>query len=143
MRRSGNGIPVEERPGEAGERIVEREEPEIACFFCEPVTSEVGSLRRRRVGPCEPRQKGGNAQVRCEACAASLANGIMLVQVDDAKTVSPEAPFRTGNAAVVTEKGIRECIHPAELVDRVLKERFAFVPLESWEKLGLDRHFGQ
>lgn len=54
------------------------------------------------------------------------------------KYVGPtDNPCRTGGWVVVAEKFIKRVIHPPELVEHMLQTRFAFVPDEAWNKLGL------
>lgn len=46
-------------------------------------------------------------------------------------------PYRTGGWVVVAEKFVKRVICPSELVDHMLKVRFAFMPDEVWDNLGL------
>ena len=66
-----------------------------------------------------------------------MEQGIILVSVRDGE--EGENPFRTGAFVVVRERLIREAIQPQEVVDHVLKARFAFIPDDAWDKLGLPR----
>ena len=48
-------------------------------------------------------------------------------------------PFRTGGWWVVRDGLITDIISPAELADKILKARFAFIPDDVAESLGLPR----
>lgn len=48
-------------------------------------------------------------------------------------------PFRSGCWVVVAEQFITRVIHPPELVEHMLKVRFAFVPDAAWDRLGLPK----
>lgn len=48
-------------------------------------------------------------------------------------------PYRTGGFCVMSEAFVKRVVRPQELVDHMLKARFAFVPDTVWDKLGLPR----
>lgn len=74
----------------------------------------------------------------CPVCAARMAEGVILIEVDEGRSLDPRPPFRTGNFAVVAEEGIRRCLDSPELVAGVLAARCAFVPRQAWKALGLE-----
>jgi len=50
-----------------------------------------------------------------------------------------KAPWRTGRLVVVSEDFVRRAFCPDQMVDRLLRQRVAFIPIEAFERLGLDQ----
>lgn len=49
----------------------------------------------------------------------------------------PNNPYRTGGWAVVREEFLRRVLTPGDTLNAVIEKRFAFIPSEAWEMLGL------
>ena len=66
-----------------------------------------------------------------------MQEGILLIEVEDWGGGPPGEPRRTGRSACVAESGIRRCVHPPELADHTVRQRFAFVSQAAWKSFGL------
>lgn len=64
-----------------------------------------------------------------------MAAGVMLLSTRDGE--SGDNPYRTGRMAVVKDDAIRRMIGNAELLEQILKCRFAFVEDSVWHAAGL------
>lgn len=106
------------------------------CFYCNEAKNEIilaGYLR----GDAEaPRAAVWNMEP-CDKCEEWMKQGIILVSTREGET--GDNPYRTGGWAVVRDEAIESMINPPELVTSILRARFAFVPDDAWEALGLPR----
>lgn len=75
----------------------------------------------------------------CDECKGWMEQGIILISVDEAKTVDRQNPYRTGGFVVLKEEAVRKIFSPPELVENICKTRMAYMPDETWDKLGLPR----
>lgn len=73
----------------------------------------------------------------CDECKEHMAQGVVLISVDEARSTDMKNPYRTGGWCVVTDDMIERLIEPAELREAILRQRVAFLPDEAWEMLGL------
>lgn len=104
------------------------------CFFCgEPA----GVLLDRRLKPTLPHNVGAIDREPCQKCKDFMAQGVILISVDESKTDDPGNPYRTGGFAVVKAEVVTRIVQPPELAAAILKQRVAFVPDEVWNRLGL------
>lgn len=104
------------------------------CFFCGKPKNEV-VLPGELPGDAEAPQHVVWDYTPCEQCAAWMKRGVILVSVRDGE--SGGNPYRTGNYVVADEEAIRRVFEPAEMVERVLAARFAFVEDTAWAAAGL------
>ena len=107
------------------------------CFFCGEEKNQI-ILAGRLQGDVEAPKKKAWDYEPCEKCAEYMKQGVILVEVQDAK-VGEDAPCRTGAFVVITEEGIRRMIKSPAFADEILAKRFAYVPTEAWTALGLPR----
>jgi hypothetical protein len=107
------------------------------CFFCGEAKGIVlcGLLPEDKEAP---RMMCLN-QEPCDACAEEMRTGVMLIEVDEAKSPDLQNPSRTGLRAVVKEELMRVVVDDPTLLDAILSKRMAFLPIEAWTKLGLPR----
>ena len=109
------------------------------CFVC---MKDVGVVLFGRLrGDVEaPRQVclGPNSPP-CRECQEHMRKGVILVSVDEAKSVDLQNPWRTGGWVVVREAFVKRVFRPSELVETVLRRRMAFMPDETWDLLELPR----
>lgn len=75
----------------------------------------------------------------CSECKDWMAQGIILISVDEEKSEDLQNPWRTGGWIVVKEGAVRRMIDSPELLERVLEQRVAFLPDDAWDMLGLPR----
>lgn len=112
------------------------------CFYC---GQEKGDI----VLPGRIRRKGTQEDVEaprravwddepCAGCRAMMKQGIMMCEVDEARTTDINNPHRTGCMVVITDEAA-ERIFEGEFRDRILKTRFCFVPTDVWDRLGIPR----
>lgn len=114
--------------------------PSIAvCFYCGEDTGEIilAGLMRGGHDPEAPRQAVWN-RVPCDKCKALMAQGVMLIEADDAKTTDPQNPYRTGHMTVIKEEAVRR-LFKADAAEGLLKSRVAFLSIEAWDLMGIPR----
>lgn len=127
------------------------------CFFCMEAKEVVllGAMspqrRERLFGPghedysdtpnsaAAPRQAVYNREP-CAKCAEYMKQGIILISADPDKS-EDNNPWRTGGWCVVKEEFVQrlKSLMQAELVDRSLECRFAFIEDQVWDSLKLPR----
>ena len=109
----------------------------MLCFYCgESVGVAVpGMMKGDRKAP----DRAAWDDTPCDKCAGLMKDGIMLIEVDDAKSIEQKTPWRTGQMCVLKEDAIRRAVTPDTLADDIIKARVAFLPIEVWDKLGLPR----
>lgn len=105
------------------------------CYYCNKENGEV-ILPGRLKGDVEAPRAAVWHKQPCEECAGWMAKGIILISVRDDADPSDENPYRTGGWSVVTEEAIRRMLDSG-LAERLCSCRYAFVPDEAWEALGL------
>lgn len=113
--------------------------PSIAvCFYCGEDTGEIILAGLMRGGDrAAPRSAVWN-KVPCPKCTASMTQGVMLIEADEAKTTDEQNPHRTGHMAVITEEAVRRMFN-AEAAANLLKSRVAFLSIEAWDLMGIPR----
>ena len=75
----------------------------------------------------------------CTKCEGWMKAGIIILEVDEAKTDDRENPYRTGSLWVVTDEYISRILNDSNLRNYVLKSRMAYLPIEVTTMLGLGR----
>lgn len=73
----------------------------------------------------------------CDECKGFMEQGVILVSVRDEE--QSENPYRTGGWVVLKAEAVQKIIQPPELVQHILERRFAFVPDDAWDMIGLPR----
>ena len=103
--------------------------PSIACcFFCGKEKNEIIFFGRLKDDQEAPRGAVINREP-CDECAELMTRGVMLIQcTGDEK--------RTGKIVVLKVELIGRIIHD-DLAKHILNVRFAFVPIETWNAIGL------
>ena len=107
------------------------------CFFCLRETGEVALLGRLPGDAEAPRHAVLDHQP-CNECKKWMEKGIILISVSNS-TQSGDNPERTGGWCVVKDEALRDIIQTPEVLIDILKKRFAFVPDEVWDAMGLPR----
>lgn len=113
--------------------------PSVAqCFFCMEDKNEVVLFGMLRGDVEAPRQACIDYEP-CDKCAAIMQAGIILVSVraGEEQKEDNKNPYRTGGWVALKEEALRRIITPPEVVDHILRTRFAFVPDDAWVRLGL------
>ena len=108
------------------------------CYYCLEDKNEI-LLPGRLPGDVEAPQGAVWNKVPCDTCRGLMEQGILLISVDEAKSLDKGNPWRTGGWVVVREEVVRRLVQPPELVEAICKQRVAFVPDDAWDKLGLPR----
>lgn len=119
------------------------------CFFCQEDKNEIilwGQLnaeQRKALGAhngCAP-HKLCIDRAPCNKCKEYMAQGIILISVDEEKSAKDiNNPWRSGAWLVVKEDAVKRFgIEPPELLEDILTKRVAFIPDDAWDKLGLPR----
>jgi len=81
-------------------------------------------------------QIGVTNMAPCSKCAGYMKQGIILISCkDDGDTKNP---YRTGGWLVIKEEALGKVID-IKLFEQLQINRFAFVPDDAWDKLGLPR----
>lgn len=83
------------------------------------------------------RQIGVISMEPCDKCKEYMQQGVLLISVKD--ETNEKNPYRTGGWVVVKDHAIRKMVQPEALQEHILKARFAFVPDQAWDALGLPR----
>jgi len=108
------------------------------CFYCMGDKNEVilfGKLK----GDAEAPRKACIDMEPCEECAGHMEAGIILVSVDKHKTDDIENPYRSGGWVVVKDEAVQRWGIDSGDEAAILARRFAFVPDETWDMIGLPR----
>ena len=72
----------------------------------------------------------------CDKCKGLIADGVFLIEVDEAKTSDMKNPWRTGRLCVLRDEAIRR-IFDEESAEAACKKRVAFIEIEAYEAIGL------
>jgi len=111
------------------------------CFFCGGDKNEIvipGLMKGDREAP---RKAVWNMEP-CDQCAHFMTQGVILIEVDEAKTTDRANPYRAGGWLVVKDHVITGTVNSPELAASILEKRVAFIPTDAWDKLGLPRGEG-
>ena len=111
------------------------------CFFCVKPKNEV-ILAGYIKGDAEAPSNAVWDRNPCDTCAEYMSLGIILVSVKDGKDHPQGNPYRTGGWVVVTEDAMRRILIIPQFADEIARVRFAFVPDQIWDRIGLPRHSG-
>lgn len=110
------------------------------CYFCGKI-NEI--LLDRRLRNTLHSNMGVMNMRPCNECAGYMKQGILLMSIaddtteEDMKGPIPN-PYRTGGWVVVRQEVV-ERMMDGKFLDFALKNRFAFITDEAWDKLGLPR----
>jgi hypothetical protein len=117
------------------------------CFFCNRDKNEIllfGKMKPLKdvdgyVLDHDPEAPRGMVLDKepCDECGALMGRGIILVSVRDGE--QGNNPYRTGGWVVAKDDLVERMVTTKELADRILKSRFAFIPDEVWDVVGLPR----
>ena len=106
----------------------------IRCYFCgEPK----GIMMNTKLSP-DLAKKVEEAHDKvvdmepCEKCKEWMKQGIILIGVRD-----DDKEYRTGRFAVVSETAIKKILEGTEMLEPVLRHRFAFIDETTWHAVGL------
>lgn len=103
------------------------------CFFChEPKDIVMDTRLRKRFD----RLVGVADMNPCQKCKEYMQQGIIMISARD-DDIGNQNPYRTGGWAVVSEEVLSKIITPPELLEKILKARFCFVPDTAWKNLRL------
>jgi hypothetical protein len=108
------------------------------CFFCNEQKNEVvlpGYMGRG--DPEAPRAAVWDMNP-CDKCAGYMKQGVILISINESQTTDPKNPYRTGGWCVVKDAAIERMLEEVA-AKGILEARFAFVPDEVWDALGLPR----
>lgn len=107
------------------------------CFFCGEEKGLVlpGMLK----GDVEAPREAAWSKEPCDQCKGWMEKGVMLVEVNEELTTDRQNPWRTGRLVVVADAFVSRVFQPQGMVDRILKSRVAFITIETYERLGLDK----
>lgn len=106
----------------------------MLCFYCGEA-SGVALLGRLRDDEAAPRQ-GVYDMEPCPTCKEYMAQGVILIGVDEKLSTDTQNPYRTGRFAVMKDDAVRRLFTP-ETVDVLLKKRCGFLTNEVWDLLGI------
>lgn len=107
------------------------------CFFCLKDKNMV-ILPGRLKGDAKAPYGAVWDMEPCDECREHMKMGIILISCKDPSPGKGNNPYRTGGWVVVAEDYIRRAITP-ELAQIICESRFAFVPDDAWDKMGLPR----
>ncbi len=107
------------------------------CFFCNQPKNEILLLGLIRDGDREAPRNAVFDREPCDNCKQHMQAGVILVSTKNGET--GDNPYRTGGWVVVTEAFIKRIVTPESLAQQILKSRFAFIPDETWDQIGLPR----
>ena len=106
----------------------------IRCYFCgEPK----GIMMNTKLSPNlakkveEAHDKVVDMEP-CDKCKEWMKQGIILIGVRD-----DDKEYRTGHFAVVSETAIKKILEGTEMLEPVLRNRFAFIDETTWRAVGL------
>jgi len=107
------------------------------CYYCNE-DKNLLILVGRLPGDAEAPQGRVWDKEPCDKCQEWMKQGIILVSVDESKTEDRGNPWRTGGWVVIREEAFRR-MFSGDIVERVCKSRFCFVPDEVWDQVGFER----
>ena len=109
----------------------------MQCFYC---MRDVGvALLGKLPDDAEAPRRICLNKEPCDECKKFMKAGIILISVRDDCKEGDDDPYRTGAWVVVKEEALRRVVTTPDLVDHICKVRFAFMPDEAWDGLGLPR----
>jgi hypothetical protein len=108
------------------------------CFVCLKDVGVVlfGKLRGDQEAPRRVCLDGSP----CSECEGYMKMGVILISVrapSPGEDVDESNPYRTGGWVVVKDQAVKRLELPAELEERILAQRMAFIPDDAWYMLGL------
>jgi len=107
------------------------------CYFCLEPKNEV-VLAGRMKGDVEAPRDAVWDMEPCDQCVEYMEQGVILISVNESQTTDPRNPYRTGGWVVIKDAAIERMLE--EVAARgILESRFAFVPDQVWDALGLPR----
>ena len=111
------------------------------CFFCNEQKNEIvllGAQGQRVTGHKDASQAGPLVldHAPCQKCEDLMKQGILLISAKDGE--ESDNPYRTGGWCVIKEDAFKK-VFTGDIVEKVMKCRFAFVPDEVWDGVGLPR----
>lgn len=107
------------------------------CYYC---GDDTGVVIGRRPKMEELPKRAVYSKMPCPECEEHMRQGVIMIEVDEAKTTDPKNPYRTGNFVVVAEAAIRRAFGEfGEAQQILLDKRVAFLDTETWDYLGLPR----
>lgn len=110
----------------------------VVCFYCQKDRGDI-ALFGRLPGDAEAPRRGVIAMDPCDECKGYMKQGIILISYDEAKTTDKKNPYRSGGWCVLKEEAVKRMFKEGELLDAVLKCRFAFMDDQTWDHIGLPR----
>jgi CRISPR/Cas system-associated protein Cas10 (large subunit of type III CRISPR-Cas system) len=111
------------------------------CFYCGGDKNELiipGLMKGDREAP---RKAVWNMEP-CDQCKHFMEQGVILIEVDEAKTTDRKNPYRAGGWCVIKDEAIARVITDEAMREHVLKARVAFLPTEVWDHIGIERGQG-
>ena len=84
-----------------------------------------------------PRQVCLN-QEPCDECKGLMAQGIILISIDEKRSTDKSNPYRTGGWVVIREEFVKKAF-PEDIQEQVINKRVCFLPDEVWDHFGLPR----
>ena len=103
------------------------------CFYCQEPKSV---LLDRRLKKTLPYGAVYNHEP-CDACQDWMAQGIILISV--VTGARGDNPIRTGGWVVVKDDVITRLVNDPALVAHILTQRWAYMPDDAWDRIGLPR----
>lgn len=107
------------------------------CYYCNEESGEI-IIPGRLKGDAEAPRAAIWHKDPCPKCAKWMEQGIILISVCNDADSKDHDPYRTGGWCVVTENAIQRML-TADAAEGLCKARWAFVPDETWDGLGLPR----
>lgn len=112
------------------------------CFYCGGDKNEI-ILPGLMKGDAEAPHRAVWSMEPCDTCKGYMQQGIIVIEVDEAKTKDRENPYRAGNMAVMAEAWVRRVVTDPALAEQIIQKRVTFLPVEVWTALGLPRETRQ
>lgn len=75
----------------------------------------------------------------CPSCYGYMREGVILICVSKDSDPNDRNPWREGPWCVVSDAAIKRMVNEP-LASQIVKSRFALVPLDAWEAMGLPTH---
>jgi hypothetical protein len=108
------------------------------CFFCGQQKNEIVLMGKLK-GDAEAPKGVVFDQTPCDKCREYMAQGVILISVDEKKSDDNRNPWRTGGWVVVKTKAIDHFPMTDEQKQELLRKRVAFISDPIWDLLGLPR----
>lgn len=109
----------------------------MLCFYCGEAKGVAlpGMLKGDREAP----RQGVWDQEPCGTCKRWMEQGVICIEVDEAKTTDEKNPWRSGGWAVIKDEAVQRLPLDAKVKASMLKRRVAFLTSELWDLLGFPR----